>query len=167
MTKLTDAELAGLKNRFQKAAIKGHKIAQADDYIKLLAAETGQEVVLGVPKGSAAHLLQLATNALLIRSGKAKKAKAAPAPAPAPKSKPKAAPKPPPQPAPEPEDEVEAGEEPDLSVLPEVETLAELTKDELYEYAQLVDLDGRSALNKDELFRELRKLRRRYDRSLG
>lgn len=73
---LSDSALQEFRSRCLQASINGYTIAHADLYTAALAAEVGQEIVPeGLEKGSADHLLALATEALEGRAGGAKKPK--------------------------------------------------------------------------------------------
>jgi hypothetical protein len=103
MDKITDIQLADLRSRCMLAVSKGYDVARAEDYMRMLAAETGTKLLHGTP--TASDLLQ-AVNAIIERRARGPKVEA-PTPA---SQKPTVVP---PVTEPEPEPEVEAKPESD------------------------------------------------------
>lgn len=109
MNELSNADLQDFRDRCLQAATYGYEIGLADLYVATLAVEVGQEIVPeGLAKGSAAHLLDLANQALELRaSGGKKPKKAAKATEPVKEPEPKVETPKDPEPAKEPEPKVE------------------------------------------------------------
>lgn len=164
MTQLSNAELASLKVRCQQAARRGYAVGQAAHYARLLAAETRQGVVpAGMTNGSAEHLLYLCKKAEAQRAGKKPAPQPVKPPAPAPQPALVKPAEPPKVETVEVADEVvveeSVGEADVADLIPAVEDLEKMTKAELYDVAQEIDLDGRGDLNKADLLAALKKLK--------
>ena len=135
---MTSGQLSAFRTRMMKAAGKGRAVACSMDYVSVLA-NMGADASAGdAAPGSAAHLMGMADQVLSGAKPK-KKAKAAPKPAA-------------PPPAPKPADPPPASEPPDSE---EDEPYEAWTKKELYDEAAERDIDGRSAMDKDELIAAL------------